>query len=103
MAARSNTLLSLMYDGLSDPKTFQQNFNINIACHEWNEARQLVILPVLLQDKAKHFNDSNTKTYQNPLNVNAVEIIAKPVALLLQELVDACSQQKEVMLYQFYE
>ena len=52
MAARSNTLLSLMYDGLSDPKTFQQNFNINIACHEWNEARQLVILPVLLQDKA---------------------------------------------------
>jgi hypothetical protein len=100
--AKSNTLLSLMYDGLSDPRLFQQNFNIHVACHEWSEARQLVILPVLLKDKAKRVYDLNPKTYQNP-NVNTVDIIGKPASLLVQQLVNACEQQKEVMLYQFYE
>jgi len=97
--AKANSLLQLVYDGLSDPKIFEQNFNIHKECNEWSDARQLVILPVLLKDKAKRLYDSFSKV----VDPTATTVVNKTGAALLKELVSACEQQKECMLYQFYE
>ena len=95
MTAKSSSLVSFVYDGLTDPRVFKQNFNIFAASNDWNAAKQLAMLPLLLKEKAERvYKEFNKKTEGGE---------DKSCAVLMEELITKCEQQHETLLYQFYE
>ena len=89
MDFKSNSSGSVViYDGTTDPKEFVRQFQLQAMFSDWDDAKQLVCLPLFLKGKAMRMYDSiTTKT--------------KP-ADILSELSKKCAQPKELLLYQFY-
>ena len=77
-----------IYDGSTDPSEFANEFRIQAVYQEWEEANQLLHLPLFLKGKAKRMYDSiTTKT--------AIDNV-------LKELIAKCAKPKEAILYKFY-
>ena len=98
MAMKAGGLTNLIYDGSTCPHDFKKSFGIHVAYNEWNNARQLVMLPTLLKDKAERLWNALAKT-----TGEVGHEVNKTAIVLLDELVTGCEQQKETLLYQFYQ
>ncbi len=95
MSAKSS-LTAIVYDGTTDPRLFKQSFDIYATSNDWTAAKRLLMLPLLLRDKAKRLFVAAKKTADD----NTTLLTADQ---LLDKLIHLCEPQHETLLYQFYE
>ena len=88
-AISKNTILELIYDGTTDPKSFIQQYKIQALFQSWDSAKQLENLPLFLTGKAK-------RTFDNIADKSSLENVYKAI-------IDGCSQSKETLMLKFYE
>ena len=84
------SLNDLLYDGLSDPRTFQYHFNLQVVYQTWDEARQLVTLPAHLIGKAKRAWDALTNTEK------------ASIGTAMPALIKALDKPKDTLLSMFF-
>ena len=96
MTSSKSSLVAIVYDGVSDPRIFKQAFDIYAAANDWTAAKKLLMLPLLLREKARRLFDHLKKTADD----NTTLLTADQ---LVTNLIHLCEPQHEVLLYQFYE
>ena len=75
---------ALLYDGLTDPKDFRKQFELQVAFQGWDAAKQLENLPLFLTGKAqREYDRITTKTSVKDVLKELVTALAKPQDLLI--------------------
>ena len=75
---------ALLYDGLTDPKDFRKQFELQVAFQGWDAAKQLENLPLFLTGKAqREYDRITTKTSIKDVLKELVTALAKPQDLLI--------------------
>ena len=86
----ANNLAPMMYDGSTNPNTFVRHFKLQALFQAWDDAAQLLALPIFLKGQAKD-NYTIIRTTKNAIDD------------VLKDLITMCSQPCEVLLDEFFE